>query len=284
MKKLNEVMCCLVITIVFMGSFAFAQQDKKGCTDPPLFTRVPGFYLNECQKKEFDAHDFVDPVTKKKVSVEGRLYYYSYYVKKEFSGQKSMLQVARNYANAIEKIGGVFFIESPNGRDNTWMKVLKDNKEIWVSIEQDNWGGNTYYLYILEKEAMKQEVTADAKIMAEGISSTGHVAIYGIYFDFNKSDVKPESEPALNEIAKLFSGNPNLKVFIVGHTDNVGGVDFNLKLSQARADAVVKMLTTKFKINPQRLKAYGVGLLAPVAPNKTEEGRAKNRRVELVEQ
>jgi len=284
MKKLNEVIFCLVITIVFMGSFAFAQQDKKGCTDPPLFTRVPGFYLNECQKKEFDAHDFVDPVTKKKVSVEGRLYYYSYYVKKEFSGQKSMLQVARNYANAIEKIGGVFFIESPNGRDNTWMKVLKDNKEIWVSIEQDNWGGNTYYLYILEKEAMKQEVTADAKIMAEGISSTGHVAIYGIYFDFNKSDVKPESEPALNEIAKLFSGNPNLKVFIVGHTDNVGGVDFNLKLSQARADAVVKMLTTKFKINPQRLKAYGVGLLAPVAPNKTEEGRAKNRRVELVEQ
>jgi len=284
MKKLNEVIFCLVITIVFMGSFAFAQQDKKGCTDPPLFTRVPGFYLNECQKKEFDAHDFVDPVTKKKVSVEGRLYYYSYYVKKEFSGQKSMLQVARNYANAIEKIGGVFFIESPNGRDNTWMKVLKDNKEIWVSIEQDNWGGNTYYLYILEKEAMKQEVTADAKIMAEGISSTGHVAIYGIYFDFNKSDVKPESEPALNEIAKLLSGNPNLKVFIVGHTDNVGGVDYNLKLSQTRADAVVKMLTTKFKINPQRLKAYGVGQLSPVAPNKTEEGRAKNRRVELVEQ
>ena len=62
------------------------------------------------------------------------------------------------------------------------------------------------------------------------------MAIYGIYFDFNKSDVKPESEPALNEIANLFSGNPNLKVFIVGHTDNVGGVDFNLKLSQARAE------------------------------------------------
>jgi outer membrane protein OmpA-like peptidoglycan-associated protein len=131
---------------------------------------------------------------------------------------------------------------------------------------------------------MKQEVTADAKFMAEGISTTGHVAIYGIYFDFNKSDVKPESEPALSEIAKLLTGTPNLKVFIVGHTDNVGGVDYNMKLSQARADAVVKALTTKYKANPQRLKAYGVGQLAPVAPNKTEEGRAKNRRVELVEQ
>ena len=284
MKKFSAVVLGVVLAFILMAGFAFAQEDKKGCTDPPLFTRVPGFYLNECQKKEFDAHSFVDPVTKKKVSVEGRWYYYCYNVKKEFYGQKSMLQVARNYANAIEKIGGVFFIESPNGRDNTWMMVTKEGKEIWASIEQDNWGGNTYYLYIVEKDAMKQEVTADAKFMAEGISSTGHVAIYGIYFDFNKSDVKPESDPALQEINKLLSNNPNLKVFIVGHTDNVGGVDYNMKLSQTRADAVVKALTTKYKVNPQRLKAYGVGQLAPVAPNKTEEGRAKNRRVELVEQ
>jgi len=284
MKRLSAVVFGVVLAVVLMAGFAFAQEDKKGCTDPPLFTRVPGFYLNECQKKEFDAHSFVDPVTKKKVSVEGRWYYYYYNVKKEFYGQKSMLQVARNYANAIEKIGGVFFIESPNGRDNTWMMVTKEGKEIWASIEQDNWGGNTYYLYIVEKDAMKQEVTADAKFMADGISSTGHVAIYGIYFDFNKSDVKPESDPALQEINKLLSNNPNLKVFIVGHTDNVGGVDYNMKLSQTRADAVVKALTTKYKVNPQRLKAYGVGQLAPVAPNKTEEGRAKNRRVELVEQ
>ena len=284
MKKVSKLLFCLVLGFTMMGSVAFGQQDKKGCTDPSLFSRVPGFYLSECQKKEYDTHDFVDPVTKKKVSVEGRWYYYSYYVKKEFSGQKSMLQVARNYANAIEKIGGVFFIESPNGRDNTWMKVTKEGKEIWASIEQDNWGGNTYYLYIVEKGEMEQQVVADAKFMADGISSTGHVAIYGIYFDFNKSDVKPESEPALHEIAKLLSGNPNLKVFIVGHTDNVGGIDYNMKLSQARADAVVKALTTKYKVTPQQLKAYGVGQLAPVAPNKTEEGRAKNRRVELVEQ
>ena len=284
MEKASTVVFGVVLTVVLMGNFAFAQQDKQGCTDPPLFTRVPGFYLYDCQKKEFDVHDFIDPVTKKKVSIEGRWYYYPYYAKKEFQGQKSMLQVARNYSNAITKIGGVFLMDSPNGRDSTWMKVTKECKEIWASIEQDNWGGNTYYLYIVEKGEMEQQVVADAKFMAEGISSTGHVAIYGIYFDFNKSDIKPESESALNEIAKLFTGNPNLKVFIVGHTDNVGGIDYNMKLSQARADAVVKVLTTKYKVNPQRLKAYGVGQLTPVAPNKTEEDRAKNRRVELVEQ
>lgn len=284
MKRRCVVACCVMLASVLGGSLAFAQEDKKGCKDHPLFTRVPGFYLGECQEKGFDAHTFVDPVTKEKVSVEGRLYDYSYYVKKEFSGKKSMLQIARNYAGAIEKIGGSSFIESPNGRDNTWMKVVKEGRETWMSVEQDNWGGNTYYLYILEKEAMKQEVVADAKFMAEGIGSTGHVAIYGVYFDFNKSEVKPESEPALSEIAKLLTSNPSLKVFVVGHTDNVGGVDYNMKLSQARADAVVNALTSKHKISAQRLKSYGVGQMAPVAPNKTEEGRAKNRRVELVEQ
>jgi outer membrane protein OmpA-like peptidoglycan-associated protein len=285
MKKISAVVFGVVLAVGLMGSFAFAQEnDAKGCKDHPLFTRMPEYYIGSCEKKEFDAHQFVDPLTKQKVSVEGRVFYTNYYIKKAHRNQKSMLQVARNHTNAIEKIGGVFFMQNPDGSSDTYMKVTKDDKEIWASIEQDNWGGNVYYLWIAEKAAMKQEVTADAKFMSEGISSTGHVAIYGIYFDFNKSDVKPESEPALQEISKLLSGNPNLKVFIVGHTDNVGGVDFNMKLSQARADAVVKALTTKYKVNPQQMKAYGVGQLAPVAPNKTEDGRSKNRRVELVEQ
>ena len=284
MKKVTTVVLGVVLIVGLVGSFAFAQQNAKGCQDHPLFTRMPEYYIDSCGTKEFDTHKFIDPVTKKEVSVEGRLYYAYYYIKKEFKGKKSTIQVARNHTNAITKIGGVYFMKSADGSGDTYMKVTKDGKEIWASIEQDNWGGDTYYLYIVEKAEMEQQVVADAKFMAEGISSTGHVAIYGIYFDFNKSDVKPESEPALQEISKLLSGNPSLKVFIVGHTDNVGGVEFNMKLSQARADAVVKALTTKHKVNPQQMKAYGAGQLAPVAPNKTEEGRAKNRRVELVEQ
>jgi outer membrane protein OmpA-like peptidoglycan-associated protein len=125
---------------------------------------------------------------------------------------------------------------------------------------------------------------ADASFMSEGIKTSGHVAIYGIYFDFNKAEVKPESEPALKEITKLLQQEQNLKLYVVGHTDNVGALDYNMKLSQQRAEAVVKELVTKYNVAQGRLAAYGVGPLAPVTSNDTEEGQAKNRRVELVKQ
>jgi outer membrane protein OmpA-like peptidoglycan-associated protein len=283
MKKINAVVLGVVLAVGLMGSFAFAQekQDAKGCKDHPLFTRMPNTYIDSCKYSEFEAKDWYDPDTQGKTSVkvEGKYYYNKYYTQKGFEGKRTILQVTRNYQNAMKKIGGIVYERS---EDISYMKLLKDGKEIWAKVYVQS--GDNINVEIIEKEVMKQEITADAKFMADGISSTGHVAIYGIYFDFNKSDVKPESETALQEISKLLSGNPNLKVFVVGHTDNVGGVDYNMKLSQARADAVVKALITKYKVNPQSMKAYGIGQLAPVAPNKTEEGRAKNRRVELVEQ
>jgi len=283
MKRLSAVVFGVVLAVVLTGSFVFAQEkkDAKGCKDHPLFTRMPNTYIYECKFTEFDAREWPDPDTqgKTKVKIEGKYWLIQYYNQKEVEGKRSDLQVSRNYSNAMKKIGGSVY----EGReDYTYMKLLKDGKEIWAYVS--SYRGDQIKIEIIEKEVMKQEIVADAKFMVEGLSSTGHVAIYGIYFDFNKSDLRPESEPALNEIAKLLTGNPNLKVFVVGHTDNVGGVDYNMKLSQTRADAVVKALTTKYKINPQRLKAYGVGQMAPIASNKTEEGQAKNRRVELVEQ
>lgn len=101
-------------------------------------------------------------------------------------------------------------------------------------------------------------------------------------FDFNKSDIKPESRSALDEIGKYLKENPERKLRVVGHTDGVGGADSNLKLSQARANAVVKELVAKYADGATRLKAEGAGMSAPIASNDTEEGRAKNRRVELV--
>jgi OOP family OmpA-OmpF porin len=127
-------------------------------------------------------------------------------------------------------------------------------------------------------------VTVDAAAMAKDIAATGRVALYGIYFDTDKTDIKPESHPTLQEIAKLLKQDAGLKLYVVGHTDNVGGYDYNTKLSQRRAASVVNNLTTKHGIQAARLRAAGVGLLAPVAPNDTEAGRAKNRRVELVKQ
>ncbi len=100
------------------------------------------------------------------------------------------------------------------------------------------------------------------------------MALYGILFDSSKSDVKPESRPALDEIAKFLRSNVNAKLDVVGHTDNVGSYDSNLDLSRARAAAVVGTLVGEYNINPQRLRASGVGFLAPVASNATEEGDA----------
>jgi len=127
-------------------------------------------------------------------------------------------------------------------------------------------------------------VTIDAAAMAKDISTTGHVALYGIHFDTDKTEPKPESQSTLEEIAKLLKQDPSMKLYIVGHTDNVGAFDYNVGLSERRAAAVVRELTLKHGIAAARLKPAGVGMLSPVAPNDAEAGRARNRRVELVKQ
>lgn len=123
----------------------------------------------------------------------------------------------------------------------------------------------------------------DAGAMGGSLNETGKVALYGIYFDTGKSVLKPESDLTLAEIAKLLKQNSLLNVFIVGHTDMVGDPAANLRLSQDRAQAVIAALTSRYGVASTRLQPFGAGPYAPVASNKTEEGRAKNRRVELVE-
>jgi OmpA-OmpF porin, OOP family len=122
----------------------------------------------------------------------------------------------------------------------------------------------------------------DAAAMAKGLGETGHIALYGIYFDTDKAVVKPESRPTLEQIVKLLASQPQLSVYIVGHTDSQGAPDYNLDLSRRRAEAVAAELVKNFRIAQPRLKTAGVGLLAPVGSNATEAGRALNRRVELV--
>jgi outer membrane protein OmpA-like peptidoglycan-associated protein len=119
--------------------------------------------------------------------------------------------------------------------------------------------------------------------MATAISNQGRVALYGIYFDFNKSDLKPESDPTLEQITRLLKKQSALKLLVVGHTDNVGSFSFNMDLSQRRAASVVNALGTRYGISKDRLTPLGISFASPMESNKTEEGRAKNRRVELVE-
>lgn len=138
-------------------------------------------------------------------------------------------------------------------------------------------------VHILEPRARDRKMTTvRADEMARSISSTGRVALYGIFFDTAKADLTQASDAALAEIAALLKSDPKLAVLIVGHTDNQGGFDYNIDLSRRRADAVVRALATTFKVDPRRLRAAGAGMIAPAAANDAEDGRARNRRVEVV--
>lgn len=151
-------------------------------------------------------------------------------------------------------------------------------------VDRQNGG---VYLELVESRTMEAgKVSADlsAETMAKRIASEGKVAIYGVYFDTGKVELKPESKPALEEMAKLLRSQPDLKVYIVGHTDSQGNFASNTELSQRRADTVAKALEANYKIDAKRLLPRGVASLAPVASNDGEPGREKNRRVELVKQ
>ena len=277
MRRYTGILLFLAVFVFAFSSIAVAQEDEKGCKDHPMFTRMENFYIENCNEEKFDQVDFRDEKGKE-IKVEGKYYKIDYDIKKGVT-PPSGLQVLRNHENAIKKIGGVKVFQKS---DDIWLKLDKGGKTFYAHIRSPF--GDQYYLTIVEKEAMAQEVLADAKSLMSDIQAKGSASVYGIYFDFDKADIKPESEPAIKEIAKLLQENKGLKLYVVGHTDNVGTIDYNMKLSKARADAVMKELVTKYRISAQRLKAYGVGSLAPVTSNKTEDGRAKNRRVELVEQ
>jgi outer membrane protein OmpA-like peptidoglycan-associated protein len=129
----------------------------------------------------------------------------------------------------------------------------------------------------------KMVTVPPAAEMAQALSSSGKIALYGVYFDSNKTDVKPSSEETLTQIGKLLKDNPKLNLLVVGHTDNAGGLSSNMDLSKKRAAAVVVALVARFGVKRTRLTPVGVSFAAPIGSNKTEDGRAKNRRVELVE-
>jgi OOP family OmpA-OmpF porin len=284
MKLISRTMLvALVALTVASTTAAFGQQtDRAGYKDYPGVSRVPGFILREygdCVETAFDAHDFwvTENGKDKKQSVEGHKFYFRYRLKQGLPNS-SPLQVIRNYQNAARAAGGKILFDKNNV---TTIRLTKGDKELWLDVVP--YQGYEYDLTIIEKQEMKQEVTLDAAGMADGLKDSGSVAIYGINFDTAKSDIKPESEPAIDEIVKLLTDNPALKVYIVGHTDMVGDAASNVKLSQARAQSVVTALVSKHGIAASRLIAFGNGPFAPVATNKSDEGRAKNRRVELVE-
>jgi outer membrane protein OmpA-like peptidoglycan-associated protein len=273
----KKIAPAFLAVVLGLSANALAEPDRKGCADHPLFpTRMPDFYISDCKTVEFDAFAFKMPNPRTQNRQEGKLTTITYQLvrgKQDASG----VAVVRNYEGALAKIGGAVAQSDPN----RWVNgsIVIDGKEAWFEAEK---GNGKIWLRIVEKQPMKQHIVADALSMSNDLRATGHVAVYGIFFDTGKAVVKPESKAALDEVAKLLKGDPALKLWVVGHTDWVGQVSDNMRLAQARAEAVASELVSAYGINASRLKGYGVGPLAPVAGNDDEAGRAKNRRVDLV--
>ena len=268
--------------LLMSAPLLFGQTDVAGSKDYPGLTRMPGYYISEYTETPFDTYTF--KVTSggkiKDQAVEGRKIEFRY-ERPDSVPMPSQLQVVRNYQNAMRAAGGQVLYDTPEG---TTLRLAKGGKEVWFVVEPANQPSGVFiHLTIIEKQGMQQDVTLDAKQMADDIGATGRVAIYGIHFDTGKAELKPDSGPALAEIGKLLKSKPALKVYVVGHTDMTADLATNLKLSQARAQAVVSALVSQQGIAATRMIAFGNGPYAPAASNRTEEGRAKNRRVELVE-
>jgi outer membrane protein OmpA-like peptidoglycan-associated protein len=159
------------------------------------------------------------------------------------------------------------------------MKATRNGAEVWAEVQASTtYAGRQYFLHIVEREPMQQVITADA--MAAAIERDGFIAL-DIHFATGKAEILPESAPVVGEVVSLLRNRPGLRVGIEGHTDNTGTAAANKSLSEARARAVAAAIAAA-GISADRLDPLGYGQERPVADNRTEEGRAKNRRVEIV--
>jgi OmpA-OmpF porin, OOP family len=304
---------CFLIALAAVTDAA-QKADIQNSKDHPLVSRYPGSFITLYSVSEFD--EFNLPLSKvtgagtfeKSQHLEGKITRIGY----DAPAGRTILEVFRNYESALQKGGFTTLFSCANaecgsaGRvkllgtaadDWVWnaghryisARLARAEGDVYVSMHIGQWAdltrGSLIMLYIVEVKPMEGGlVTVDAAALGGDITRTGHAAVYGIYFDTAKAELKPESDAALKDIAKLLQQTAQLILFVVGHTDNVGSLASNMELSKRRADTVVAALITKYGVAAERLSAQGAGPIAPVSSNDTEEGRAKNRRVELVKQ
>ncbi len=297
--------------LMFAGTLAAAAQsgDVKGAKDYPGIGRFRDSVITGYKAKDFDATrveaaPFKGGKPADQRRLEGRVTRIAY----RTGAGPSILEVSRNFENQLGKAGfetllacdtkecgGLAFSRALDTLPLPQMIVdgfnfryyaghKKDGaSDVYASVLTSKSNNRIYTQLIVAVAGAMENKMVDAAAMAKGLGEKGHIALYGIYFDTDKAVVKPESKPTLDEIARLLRGKPGLNVFIVGHTDNQGAYDYNMSLSRKRAEAVAAALVGGYKIARGRLRTAGVGYLAPVGSNATDEGRALNRRVELVE-
>jgi OmpA-OmpF porin, OOP family len=247
-----------------------AQGDVKGSSDHPLFpNRMPGHRISVYQHQEFASYSFR---TRPPTPIEGRYTRIHYYLE-NMNQNPGGLAIRRNYEDAIKAIGGTVVYSDSN---LSVLKVTRNGVEAWAEVQAGT--GRIYFLHIVERKPMEQVIQADA--MAAAIDKDGFIAL-DVHFATNEATILPESKPLVDQIVALLRKRPTLKLGVEGHTDNTGTPARNKTLSDARARSVVAALTAA-GIAANRLTPAGFGQDKPIADNRSEEGRAKNRRVELV--
>jgi OmpA-OmpF porin, OOP family len=272
-----------VLALTLLASSAAFAADAEGCADHPLVTRMPGYVIGTCDAVEFGEATFAVK-NQPEVVVAGKKWVLRYVLPEGGKGVSDVF-LARNYTSALTNVGAVVKGAQPNGVGPSLM-LKKGGAELWVSVSGYTGDGTpealgSYYVTIVEKGQMQQVVKA-TDILDE-LTRTGRAVLY-VQFDSGKDVIKPESLPLVEQMAVLLKKERALAVYVVGHTDTQGALESNLKLSESRAAAVVKVLTAQHGVEGKRLVARGVGPLSPLASNDTEAGRKLNRRVELVKQ
>lgn len=238
----------------------------KGCKNPPWLVKQFDYYkLTDCTKNDLDSITLDLPSGQK--TLAGRFLELDYTLTDD-KKDASALYVKKNYVNALEKIGA---------------KLVSDPDDIYQAVlTQKVAQGELWYIY--KHTSGSETSTGSYSLTALQVggppSKVCKMEIYGINFDFNKADIKPESEPVLQQMLALFTADPAYKAEVGGHTDNVGGSAYNMKLSGQRADAVKAWLIAH-GVAADRVSSHGYGMSQPLVPNDTDAHRAKNRRVEL---
>jgi OmpA-OmpF porin, OOP family len=268
MKKL-----IIALVLLLFSTTTIIAQDAEGCKEHPFFSRMPNFYISSCSQK----YDKLEYYTSEGEldSKEGELTIVSFSFPEDVSLKvPSQLQIIRNYENAILKLGGKKIYV---GTEYLSYSLKKNSKDYIICVIMSN-GNISHDLCVLEISEMVQEIQANE--MLDALNKDGFISL-NVLFETGKSTIQQESLPVINQIYDLLNGNPDLKVSVEGHTDNVGDASVNKTLSNDRAKAIVDALVAK-GIDKSRLSSVGWGQEKPVGDNRTEEGRAKNRRVEIV--
>lgn len=267
-----------------------APGDNPKCQDHPVFSRFSGERLDSCEQNRFSELSlkrWKNPAKPNSgvdyFKVEGEYWYHHGIIDKDASGRPAgQLEVQRNYENAVRQAKGTILYVT-GGR--VFYHISRPDGDYWGETGCGGGDGvncaSTMHKTI-RTAPMQQSVVVTADQIAKSVQDDGKVVFYGIYFDTDQSTLKKESAPTMAELGKWLKTNAKAKVAIVGHTDMQGSTEHNLELSRNRAAAVVAELTANYGINSDRLQAVGVGPHAPVSTNKTDAGRAKNRRVEMV--